>query len=130
MLRSHHVNEVPTTTCLRCHYVHAVLTTPLLHVRSYCVLIRPRPHCAFFEQAQSSTTSFTSMKTILRSMLLLRPISSYCVQPFFQRRNKNATEREGISSGSSLFIKIFASIYPYPKLKWLMRTGMTVIKLC
>ena len=31
--------------CLRCHYVHAVLTTPIL--RSYCVLIQPRPHYAF-----------------------------------------------------------------------------------
>ena len=45
MPRSHHANDVLTATCLRCHYVHAVLTTPLL--RSYCVLIRPRPHYAF-----------------------------------------------------------------------------------
>ena len=42
---SHLVHEVPTTTCLRCHYVNAVLTTPLL--RFYCVLIRPRPHYVF-----------------------------------------------------------------------------------
>ena len=51
--------------CLRCHYVHAVLTTPIL--RSYCVLIQPRPHYAFFEHVRSSTTSFTSTKTLLRS---------------------------------------------------------------
>ena len=43
--RSHHVNKNPTTTWLRCHYVHTVLTTPLL--RSYRVLIRPGPCCAF-----------------------------------------------------------------------------------
>ena len=56
-------------------YVHAVLTTPLL--RSNCVLIRPRPHYVFFEHVQSSTTSFTSMKTLLRSYRFL--LRSYYV---------------------------------------------------
>ena len=68
--RSHHVNEVPTTTCLHCHYVHAILTMPLL--LSNCVPIQPCPHSVgFFEHVQSSTTSFTSMKTLLPSYQFL-----------------------------------------------------------
>ena len=94
---SHHVNEVHTTTCLRCHYVH---TMPLLCY--YCVLILPHPHYASFFNVQSSTTSFTSMKTLLRSKyflqvsttLLLNPTSSYCIHQFFQGRSKNMAEGE------------------------------------
>ena len=75
--RSHHVNGVPTctTTCLRCHYVRAVLTTPLL--RSYFVLIRPRPYYAFFNMFK-----FRLHEDL--TTLHLRPPSSYCVHHFFK----------------------------------------------
>ena len=81
--RSRHVNEVPTTTCLRCHYVHAVLTTQLL--RYNCLLIRPRPHYAFltcskFDHVHEDLTTLLSVSTTL----LLRPTSSNCIHPFFK----------------------------------------------
>ena len=79
--RSHHVNEVPTTTCLRCHYVHAVLTTPL--PCSYCVLIRPFPHYTFLEHVQSLTTFVTSMKTLLRSYCILQVSTTFLLRPTF-----------------------------------------------
>ena len=80
MPRSHHVIEVLTTIRLRCHYVHAVFTTPLL--RSYCVPIRPRPHYAFLNMFQVRPrpcrpyyTPTASYKFLLRSYYALQVLT-------------------------------------------------------
>ena len=81
MPRSHNVHGAPIATCLRCHYVHAVLDTSSLRPDSATSSLR-------FLHVQSSTTSFTSMKTFLRSYrlttLLLHTTSSYYVHPVFK----------------------------------------------
>ena len=68
-------------TCLRCHYAHAVLTTPLK--RSYCVLILPYPHYAFLNMFKIDHVlhiheDLTTLVWV-STTLLLRPTGSYCV---------------------------------------------------
>ena len=84
------------TTSYRSYYA---FTTLLLRPGSAIL-----PTTLFFKYVQSSSPSFSSMKTLLRSYhtlqvsttLLLRPTNSYCVHHCFQRRSKNVAECEGV----------------------------------
>ena len=76
--RSPYVYEVAATNWLRCRYVHVTLTTPLLRPDSAKYSLR------FFEHFQSSTTSFTSRKTLLHFYRFLQR-SYYVLQvPIFK----------------------------------------------
>ena len=80
---------------LRLDYA-TVLTMPSL--RSHCVMIWPCPHYIFYH-VQSLTTSFMSMKTLLRSnWFLIHSTNSYRPHLIFPGHSKNVAEcEEGIT---------------------------------